>query len=196
MKKIFLFTLSLFLFSNIHAQNKLSIELKDGTVMNGFGRIKIDETILFKKTEDSEKEVFDYKTVKKLTIYSDESKQEYEYKIVQGSGGVGSIKLIEFLKVGKVNLYQDYASGMTYGPNMTGGYGFTSYSKTTYYISESGSDTVTNLRIGNTYSKRFKKIAKKYFNNCPDLLEKINNKYFKRYGIESVIEYYNINCGS
>ncbi|WP_445713527.1 hypothetical protein [Flavobacterium sp.] len=194
MKHIFLAISFFFLFSATQAQNKITITLKDSTVLNGFGRIKVDETILFKKTEDSEKEIYDYTTVKKLIIHSDESDQEYEYKIVEGSGGVGSVKLIEILKTGKINLYQDYASGMSYGPNMTGGYGFTSYSKTTYYISENGSDTVTNLRIGNTYSKRFKKIAKKYFNDCPDLLEKINSKFFKRYGIHSVVKYYNEKC--
>lgn len=207
MKNLVLTISFFFLFSATEAQNKISITLKDSTVINGFGRIKVDETILFKKTEDSKKEIYDYKTVKKLIIHSDESDQEYEYKIV---AGVGSIKLIEILKSGKVNLYQDYASGMLYGPNMTGGYGsnitdgyvsnmtgdfgFTSYSKTTYYISVNGSDAVTDLRIGNTYSKRFKEIAKKYFKDCPDLLEKINSKFFKRYGIHSVVEYYNEKC--
>jgi hypothetical protein len=194
MKKTLLFTLLLLLFSNIYSQNKLSIELKDGTVLEGLGRIKVDETILFKKAEGAEKEIYNYKTVKKLVIYSDNSQQEYEYKVVEDSGGLGSIKLIEIIKTGKVTLYQDYASGVTYGPNMSGGYGFSSYSKTTYYISKSGSDVVTNLRIGNTYSKRFKKIAKRYFNDCPDLLEKINSKFFKRYGINAVVEYYNKKC--
>jgi hypothetical protein len=70
---------------------------------------------------------------------------------------------LEIIKIGKLNLYQDYASGISYSPNMTGGgYGFTNYSKTTYYISERETDTVTNLRIGNTYSKRFKKIVQIY----------------------------------
>lgn len=196
MKKTLLFTLLLLLFSNIYSQNKLSIELKDGTVLEGLGRIKVDETILFKKSEDAEKEIYNYKTVKKLIIYSDKLKQVYEYKVVQDSGGVGSIKLIEIIKTGKVTLYQDYASGVTYGSNMSGSYGFTSYSKTTYYISKNGSDVVTNLRIGNTYSKRFKKIAKRYFSDCPDLLEKINSKFFKRYGIHAVVEYYNKSCTS
>ncbi len=199
MKKAVLLNIFLFIFSNIVAQNKISLTLKDGSVINGIGRIKADEQILFRKSEDAEKEIYNYKNVKKMTMYidSDGSEQNYVYKIIEGSGGVGSVKLLEIIITGKINLYQDFSSGMTYVPNMSGsGYGFSNYSKTTYYISKTGSDTVTNLRIGNTYSNRFKKIAENYFKSCPELLEKINNKYFKRYGIGSVIKYYNQNCGN
>lgn len=194
MKKILLLIISLLLFSNSIAQNKLSIELKDGTVLKGFGRIKVNESILFMKTEKAEKEIYDYKTVRRLNIYTDNSEQNYEYKIIDGTGGVSSIILLEIIRTGKVNLYQDFISGVSYGPNMSGGYGFSNYSKTTYYISQKESNIVTKLRIGNTYSKRFKKIAKKFFNSCPDLLEKINSKFFKRYGIHSVVDYYNKKC--
>ena len=67
-------------------------------------------------------------------------------------------------------------------------------SKTTYFMSINSNDVAINLKIGNTYSKRFKKIAKKYFSDCPDLLSKIENKYFSRYDIRNVVEYYNNKC--
>ena len=195
MKKLFLLTLSLFLFSNIIAQNKLSLELKDGTAMDGFGRIKNNETILFKKTEDAEKEFYNYTTVKKIILYADDSEQNYEYKIIEDFNGIRNIILLEILKIGKVNLYQNYGDGIVYhGPITPSGFGGSSYSKTKYYLSKSEDDIVTNLKNGNTYSKRFKKIAKTYFTSCPDLLEKINNKFFKRYEIHSVVEYFNEKC--
>ena len=194
MKKEFLFGIFLFIFSNIVAQNKISLSLKDGSVINGIGKIKTDKQILFKKTKDAEKEFYNYETVKKVTIYTDNAEQTYEYKYVEGFEGFGSIKLLEIIIVGKSNLYQDYSSGMTYGPNMTGGYGFSSHSKTTYYISKNGEDIAINLKIGNTYSKRFKKIAQKIFSDCPELLNMINTKHFNRYGIKSVVNHYNEEC--
>lgn len=192
-KPLFLILTFLFL-SNIFGQNKLAIELNDGTVLDGFGRIKPDETILFKKTEDSEKEIYNYLKVEKLLIHYDDSIHEFEYKIIDGSAGNGSVKLFEIIKTGKVILYQDYISGMSYGQNMIGEYGFTRYSETIYYISVIDSDLVTSLRHGNTYSNRFKKIAQKYFVDCPDLMEKIKSKFFKRYDIHSIVDYYNEKC--
>ncbi|MDH3323469.1 MAG: hypothetical protein OEM04_10795 [Flavobacteriaceae bacterium] len=200
MKNTILFTLFLLIFSDVIAQNTISLTLKDGSVINGIGRFSGIEKILLRKTENSEKEIYDYKTVKKMTMYfdSDGSEENYEYKVIEASGISGDIKLLEIILTGNVNLYRDVTIGTsTYMSNgFGGGFGVTGSSKTTYYISNTGSDIATDLRMGNTYSKRFKKIAIKYFKSCPDLLEKINNKYFKRNGIGSVVKYYNENCGN
>ncbi|OBX25571.1 hypothetical protein A9996_08995 [Gelidibacter algens] len=103
---------------------------------------------------------------------------------------------MERVSEGKVNLYQDFVSSTMYVPNMAagGGYGFAGSSSTLYYISRGGSDTVINLRACNTYSNRFKKMANDYFKDCNDLIDKINSKYFDRYGIQSVVNYYNEDC--
>ncbi len=200
MKKTVLFTLLLFIFSNVIAQNTISLTLKDGSVINGIGRISGLEKILLRKTENSENEFYDYKSVEKMTMYfdSDGSEENYEYKVIEGSGISGNVKLLEIILTGNVNLYRDVSSGTTtYIANGAGtGFGISSSSKITYYISNTGSDIATDLRIGNTYSNRFKTIAIKYFKSCPDLLEKINSKYFKRNGIGSVVKYYNENCGN
>jgi hypothetical protein len=178
------------------AQNKISITLKDGSIIHGLGRTIEDGKILLKKTKGAKKEIYDYKTVKKLTIYNDDDTEEnYNYKIIEGSAGFDSVKLLEVILVGEVILYQDYTDGMAFSPNMMGGgSGFTSYSKTTYYIAKKGSDIVTNLKLANTYSKKFIKLTKKYFGDCNELMSKIKAKDFKRYGIEAVVKYYNNNC--
>lgn len=198
MKKTLIFSFLLISFSSLIAQNKIELTLKDGSILNGFGRINIKDEILYRKTEDGDKVIYNYKTVKRLSIYADDSVHIYEYKVINGTGGSGSIKLLESILVGNINLYQDYSSKIRYydySPDyLGGGYNYSMPSKTIYYITKNGNDKTTNLKIGNTYSKRFKKIAKEYFASCPDLLEKINNKYFKRYGIESIVKYYNENC--
>jgi len=40
----------------------------------------------------------------------------------------------------------------------------------------------------------FKNKIRKFFSDCPELVEKINDKIFKRKHIEEVIEYYKLNC--
>ncbi len=192
MKNIILCSLSLFIFSNLIAQNKFSLTLKDGSVINGLVRIS-ENKIVFRKSLDSEEEFYDYKTIKKMTV----PEKNYVYKIVEGSGGTNSIKLVEVVISGKISLYKG-TQQIYYNPSTTNGIlgGGSTSSYSIYYISNKDSDVVTNLRIGNIYSSRFKQIAKKHFKSCPDLLEKINKKYFGRYSITSVIMYFNENCGN
>lgn len=179
---------------SINPFNEIQISFRDGTTLEGLGRINLNEEIIYKADENADKTIYDFKKVSKLTLKIDGAINIYEYKIVEGSGGVSSVKLISPILIGKANLYQDYSTGSTYGQKMSGGYGFSNYSKTTYYISKNGEDTVINLRIGNTYSNRFKEIAEKLFSDCPDILIKIKTQHFNRYGIKSVVEYYNEEC--
>ena len=110
-----------------------------------------------------------------------------------GSGEYETVKLLQIAIEGEVSLYENVYIGVT-NPATTGGFSM-NYSSVTYYISRRGSNKAINLRIGTTYSRRFRKIAKEFFKDCNDLIEKINTKsYFKRYGIASVVEYYNKNC--
>jgi hypothetical protein len=193
MKKVFLISIFLLFISNLIAQNKISLILKDGSTINGFGRIKTNDEILYKKTEDSEKQIFNYKTVRKLIVYTDDYEQNYEYRV---NNDTGKVKLLEIILVGKVNLFKHVQGSGAYTPNsIGGGFDFTAGSYITYYISKNENNiSVTSLGIGNTYSKRFKTTANEFFNSCPDVLEKINNKYFNRYGVEAVVEYFIDNC--
>ncbi len=198
MKNIPLLLLIVFTITSSYSQEKITIEFTDSTQIKGYGRIKIDGSILYRKEKDSEKEIYSYKTekkVKKLTIHFDDSDKNYEYKFTYFDGSK-NYKLLELFKTGKVNLYIKNISGRT-NPAVTGGFGMgMSYSSINYYISKKNSDLVLDLRQGNTYSKRFrKKIATEFFNDCSDLMDKINTReYFNRYGIESVVDYYNKNC--
>ena len=115
-----------------------------------------------------------------------------EYKTVSDGDYTYTI-LLQITIDGKMSLYEDVYEGFT-NPAMTGGLSMNN-STTTYYISKQGSNEAVNLRVGTTYSKRFRKIAQVFFEDCPDLLEKINSKsYFKRYGIKEVINFYNAEC--
>ncbi len=67
---------------------------------------------------------------------------------------------------------------------------------TLYYISRKGQDFADRVRVGIKF-KKFKKISDLYFRDCPDLISKIESKYFKREdheGVEDLVIYYNENC--
>ncbi|TYP72134.1 hypothetical protein [Aquimarina intermedia] len=53
--------------------------------------------------------------------------------------------------------------------------------------------TISDLDI-NPNSKYFKKIAKQYFKDCPELIFKIESGFFDKNGLVSVLNYYNKSC--
>ena len=176
----------------LSSQNKISIKFKDGTEIHGYGRIKADHNILYRSDKGAKKETYGFKTVRKLTVYEDGHDDYYEYKLVVNFG-LERFKLLKIAKAGTVSLYEQVMSGRT-NPHVTGGFS-TSYSSVKYYISKIGSNRATDLREGNTYSKRFREIAEKYFGDCSDLMDKIKTrKFFKRYGIHAIVNYYNKEC--
>lgn len=173
---------------------EVKITLKNGSIISGLGRINFDEEIIFKENKEAEKKIYNYINVNKVIIKIDNTIKRFEYLTIEGIGSVNSVKLVEKIVSGKINLFEDYSSGVSYSQTMNGSYGFSNYSKTTYYISKNENTPAIDLRIGNTYSERFKEIAQNSFYDCPDLLNKIDTKYFKRYGIKEVVKYYNQYC--
>jgi hypothetical protein len=193
MKNLYLLFTFFYLSVNTSAQNKILIKFKNGTEIEGYGRIMLDDNILYREKKGAEKKIYNYMTVRKLIVFNEDSRNHYEYKVA-GAVGYEDFKLFKIVKTGKITLYEEVFNGRT-NPGTMGGLNM-SYSSVNYYISKVGSNRVTNLREGNTYSKRFrKKIALKYFSDCSDLMDKINTReFFNRYGIESVVDYYNEKC--
>lgn len=185
-KTIVLLLLFLVSFSNLNAQKKLSITFRDGKIIEGYGRFMLGNKVLYKKNKRGNKEIYNYKTIKKLTLDGD----NYEYKVSITPSTRGRIMLLKSALVGKINLYRQDNVGVSTPIAGMNGISFSSET-TTYHISRNDEDTAISLRKGNIRSKRFKKIAQKYFATCPDLLDKIETKYFKRFDIESVVMYYN-----
>lgn len=196
MKSLYSLLFFLFTIPNVTSQEKITIVFSDSTEIKGYGSIRADDRIFYRKDKNAQKEIYTYKTprkVRKLTIHNQDSDKIYEYKIIENSGKSADIKLLEITKTGKINLYKETYTGMT-NPAMAGGMSMP-YSTSTYYISKNNEIFGVNLRQGNVYSKRFRRIAKKYFSDCPDLMNKIKARdFFKRYGIESVVDYYNETC--
>ncbi|KZS41907.1 hypothetical protein AWE51_00225 [Aquimarina aggregata] len=184
-KYIILIVINFLIINSLLAQQKVVVTKRDGSVINGYGRVKLNNKISFRNTEDGEKVIYDYKTVKNITFLEKETKRTFEYKLAtDGGSSIGEIKLLQVIINDKVNLYLE----LIMQPNSFGD------KAKIYYISKKGEDTARRLGIGNTYSRKFKRVANKYFQDCPDLLQKISNKYFKRYNVENVVKYYLKEC--
>ncbi len=182
--------------SNLIAQDSVSLTLRDGTIISGTGKINMYDRIVFRKNRKDKKTMYDYKTVKRVKVIIGDSEKNYEYKVIKGLTS-DNIKLMESIDIGEVILYAKQLNGTSSIPMGPSGSGITMHQSSTltlYFISRKGEDIVTSLNTGNTYSKKFRNIAEFYFEDCPKLLNKIKSKHFNRYGIESIVSYYNNYC--
>ncbi len=69
------------------------------------------------------------------------------------------------------------------------------FDRVSYYIGHKGSDKAGFLfSSGLPFSKGFKKAMKDKFMDCPSLIEKVENKEFKKKDIILAIYYYNSKC--
>lgn len=204
MKKAILLFIFLIFFTTLSAQikplEKVSILFRDGTVLNGYGKFRamLPNKIVYKETKNSRREVYDYRTVKRLIIYSDMGEQFYEYKMPRSLSSTNVIiRLYEVVQWGKINLYQYLEKSVSSTPiyPFDAGYSETKYDEYfVYFISEDRDSDFVKFFSYRIPSRRFKKVAKQYFSSCPELLKKINKGDFDQLEIPDVIAYYNKKC--
>ena len=205
-------------FANAQIQ-RATITLNDGTVKNGLARIRdLRLDIKFKAKKEAKKEFFDFKEIRSISIVEVGKVITYEvkYKTKKTAPIVNETKkkddydddddeweendvyesvrmpyLFEVVVKGDVSLYT--FSTMTGSNGMMGGGG----SITTYYLSKGNDDYVTTIAYFGSLNvgKSFKKKAIKYFSDCPNLVQKIKDKVYKKRDIKEIVEYYNSNCG-
>ncbi|GAA3570410.1 hypothetical protein [Snuella lapsa] len=64
-----------------------------------------------------------------------------------------------------------------------------------YYVGKGKSDEVDHLYTkGLPFAKNFKNAMKDYFQDCPELIEKVKNKEFNNNELWKVLEFYNRKC--
>lgn len=190
-----LFTVIVFAISvSINAQEKrkipffsldpfyeIDLDMRDGTKIFGFGRTSFADEIIFKTDDKAEKVTYNSKQVKTITMKKNDKIYVYEYKIDKNSS---TIKLVELILMGKMNLYST-TNCDRYGNCYP-----------TYYISKSNENFIQNMGGGRTRSNSFQEKAAEIFADCPALIEKIKAKYFRKYGVEDVVNYYNSSCAN
>lgn len=197
MKTILSTFLILMSFNAISAQlNRIEVTLNNDKVLYGYGTISPNRTkIVFRETKFSDRIKYDHDDVKLLRVRNDSTTTYKFYYVTGRTTERDRVQLIPIPTInGKINLhYEDFAGTYT----QMHGNGFNSYGTdhiTLHYISKPGENTAYYLGKANTNSERFSKFAKTFFKDCPILIEKMNDKAFRKKGIVEIVKFYNENC--
>jgi hypothetical protein len=179
---------------------KGTVFFKDGNIKKGLIHKYKSDAIQFKTEKKSKSIKLNYKNI--LGFENEKGLFKYKYlekrkprKVLGFDSTKGKIiyeedknhqtpKFIRVILTGKINLYAiNYFSA---GIPLQNGVTFGGGNSTIYYI-EKGTSFV---ELGN---KVRKKIIN-YFNDCPVLIEKIENKILRKNNVYGIVQFYNNNC--
>ncbi|RRO16773.1 hypothetical protein [Flavobacteriaceae bacterium 14752] len=184
---IYLLTLTLLFSCGVPYQIS-SVKLKDGSTKTLL--VKQDEGFLLTKDNfsDSPEKLhyseIDY--VKKKNNLNEETKFKF-FKVA----GKNQYLLLEEEIVGPVSLYiqttegtnTEYATGMTYN-----------YTSIGYYVKKEHNNEVIFLTSDSALNFKFTEIGQTFFRDCPELVQKIEDKDFRKKDVYEVVKFYNKNC--
>lgn len=203
--------------------NEAIIYFKDGTSIEGIGRIKTnfasrEEIIIFKIEESDKDEEWNYKDVLGITITYEGGTIHYEYlKIKKYS----FYELYEVVTEGIVKLYKKRTRGnnslltaipSTFTGKIVGTSNATSLNDLSNTNVETeytpGSIQVTNSTENTTYylkkeneefptrvKDNYIKSFAEYMKDCEIMVEKIKNHEYNLSELKDLVDYYNANCG-
>ncbi|ALM50595.1 hypothetical protein AMR72_17935 [Flavobacterium psychrophilum] len=163
----------------------------DGTEVTGFATLKFvkesfygipKDKVSFRVTTDDEPDLWDSETISKVVFHDFGTPKTFEFIPVVYIDGTQD-SLFEVIATGEVNLYAE-AVGV-------------------WDVKEDDikSPEPKHLRVKRKGEKEFaalgnkKKIAT-YFNQCPGVLEGLEDNTFSNKTIPDIVEYYNEKCGS
>lgn len=197
MKQLLLFVLS-FLFSLsaiAQEEHEATLYFLDGTDISGFATLKLDKAsfygapqdkIAFRISKDEKADLWDQKTVSKVVFHDFDTPRTFEYVESKYSNG-NEITLVELIIKGEVSLYADALAAWNSKPkDPDEGSHKTPDSK--YLKVKRDKETKLTVLTGNK-----KKIAA-YFNECPAIVERLENHTFSIATLEEIVEYYNDLC--
>jgi hypothetical protein len=190
---------------------KAIIHFKDGTSIEGIGRLKTiftskEEVIIFKIEEKDKDETWTFKDAGGITIISDEGIKDYEYlKVTKNSFAElyevvteGTVKLYKKVKTysknpAKLILPTIAANAPGVMPDINHYYGdkadATSLKNARFYVQRESEPYPTKIK--DNYIKSFAD----YMKDCDVMVEKIENHEYNFSELKDLVDYYNANCG-
>jgi len=189
MKNLFAI-LFLFVSFDMYSQyNDVKMYFNDSTSIEGLGYMKKDK-IYFKLEEKEKFSEWGMESIYRVDFFAFESEVrtiEYVY-----SDADNKFHLMELVVDGEVTLYKLQRDIIVYNRGITGDRTTSgSYAdKTTpqYFVKHRKDKTATDILFG------FKKRIARFFLDCPDIIEMVNDKTFIKDDIELIVKYYNDNC--
>ncbi|WP_037315594.1 hypothetical protein [Salegentibacter sp. Hel_I_6] len=213
MKKLIL-SLVLLLGFNSYAQlnfssyEKATLKLRNGDILIGEARITDDEKVNFRKSKGNKKQKHNYRTLESFRIYGEKDTLRFTYKIIAGK----EPRLMRVLREypGRINLYAIEYFNNTFRPGGTPtnpavplGEGVSlstgvAVNASEYYLNKGNGFEV--VKIGNDHpvfgKRRFKNALIEFFEDCPKLIEKVEENEFSRREMEAIVDFYITNCHS
>lgn len=194
---ILLFTIVLYTPCIKAQKTKAVLIFKNGTQLEGLAKLNLWEKIKFRKERGDKRKRYTFDEVDTLKLFEDEVPSIYVQVKIKDEG---FHKILELVDQGKNLIY--------YRDNIQGYYGSSaipngsmpsvpmggSYSYTDSYVRKPGENEATYLASTSWLSGNFKKMASKYFDDCPNLVAKIQHKEFKKRHLKEIIAYYNTKC--
>jgi hypothetical protein len=186
MKQFFL-CLTLFIFFGIgysNAQTKsVEVILKSGDTLKGIGKLK-ETFVKYKKQKKSESKKIEFSKIRYMTTtWRKGYKQTHRFLREKNRGEI--LPLQEVVK-GKVSLY--LTSTKVIGQN-----GIAQVFRD-YYVKRVNEKEVTHIMSTALISGKFRKTTKKYFSDCPKLVDAIESRKFRKKDIVTVVKLYNKGC--
>lgn len=204
-KKLLSFFILLFLSQNLLGQDLFAsmepgtLIFKDGTQIDGLVKI-IGNSVKYRASKEEDKIKYDYTQLYRV-FFKDSNRQDFLYEYVKLEN-YEKPQLLNVIVEGYLMLYsntQNYynSGGMGFSMGMGGGmyFGGGGGSSTSYYIKRPNESFATFFMVyGSIPPQSFKKVVRSYFADCPELVEKVNKKEFRKSDFMSVVEFYNKNC--
>ncbi len=165
-----------------------TIKLKNGSIKTLLTKKEEDHLLIKNRYSDSPEELhyseIDY-VVKKNNL-DDVVKFKF-FKVA----GKNQYLLLEEEIVGPVSLY----ILTTEGTNTAFGTGMTyNYTSVGYYVKKKHNNEVIFLTSSSALNFKFTEIGQAFFRDCPELVQKIEDKDFKKKDVYEVVKFYNTNC--
>lgn len=203
-------------------KGKAVLILKDSTRINGIGEISgISSIVSVKFKNDTLKyKTYKSKEIIGIDILENNYYRQFRYK---HKDGAKYPEILEIVSLDSLSLYVRVYNGSALtntfiNEPVTGfdntqtieldngqtinisqrprnSYTEINFPRYSYYVGYGESDQVEHLYTkGLPFAKSFKKSMKKYFKNCPSLLDKVENKEFSNNELWVVLDYYNKQC--
>ncbi len=124
-----------------------------------------------------------------------QNEENKEFATIQYKNKRDKVKVaeVEVLVKGEVSLYLKTFFQTSMNPN-TGA--MTQTNKSTYYIKKKDEPyAVFYVAKGYIPPQSFNNVVAEFFKDCPQLIQKVENRVYKKKHFMEIVEYYNSQCG-
>ncbi|CAM1342871.1 hypothetical protein [Tenacibaculum amylolyticum] len=185
-KQLFYIFLIVFNSSIFSQTQRADLIFIDGDTIQGLALITRNHKIKFKLSHDDKAEKWDFRIVKGVTFYGFEEVREFEYIKVDNKR---KPLLLEVKHRGKVSIYEDrfLVYNSLLGTNNLRG--SLPYENKVTYLKRADEVSAKNL-----FGFNFRKNAKAFFRDCPEIIEIFNSNEYRKYTLQEIALEYNVFC--